>query len=125
MNKIQILGRLVREPEKRTTVRGKDYVIFTVAVNRMFTKDGTCDFFYCKAWDIIAEQILRNFHKGQMIALSGHIQNNMVKKNGVSAMLYELIVEEWYMAGEKKEKQKELESRYDENEVKECLEFGY
>ena len=36
MNKVQLVGRLTRDPELRTTANGVSVCSFTVAVNRRF-----------------------------------------------------------------------------------------
>lgn len=60
MNKVIILGRMVKDVELRRTQNNKPVCSFTVAVNRRTKdKDGKyeADFINCQAWDKLAEFI--------------------------------------------------------------------
>ena len=71
MNRTDLIGNLVREPELRTTQNGKYVCSFTLAVYR--DKEHT-DFINCVAWNKSAE-LLHNFcKKGDKIGVSGSIQ---------------------------------------------------
>ena len=72
MNKVQLMGRLVRDPELKTSANGKSYVRFTVAVDYAKDKEGNklTNFVPCMAWDKRAEIISRYFLKGQRILVS-------------------------------------------------------
>ena len=75
MNSVSLMGRLIADPELKTTQNGISYCRFTIAVNR-YSKDGedTADFISCVAWRSTAEFICKYFLKGNKIALSGSIQ---------------------------------------------------
>ena len=40
MNKVQLMGRLVRDPELKQTANGKSYVRFTLAIDYAKDKEG-------------------------------------------------------------------------------------
>lgn len=107
MNKIEILGRLSKEVETRYTTDGKMVALFNVAVNRKYTKPGEerkADFFNLIAFGKTGEFIEKYFHKGQSIALVGRLQNNNYEdKDGKKHYGNDIIVEEVFFAGEKKE----------------------
>ena len=74
MNKVVLVGRLVRDPELRFAAGSGNAVSrFTVAVNRQFKKDET-DFIGCVAFGKTAEIISQYFTKGKQIAVSGSIR---------------------------------------------------
>ena len=74
MNKVVLVGRLVRDPELRFAAGSGNAVSrFTVAVNRQFKKDET-DFISCVAFGKTAEIISQYFTKGKQIAVSGSIR---------------------------------------------------
>lgn len=111
MNKVEMLGRLTKDVETRTTPNGKIVASFGVAVNRKYAKQGEekqADFFNLIAFGQTGEFIEKYFHKGQPIALVGRLQNNNYEdKEGKKHYTNEIIVEEVYFAGEGKKTQNE------------------
>ena len=77
LNCAVIMGRLVADPELRTTGSGISVTSFTVAVDRSYQKAGTerqTDFIDVVAWRQTAEFVSRYFHKGSRIAVQGSLQ---------------------------------------------------
>ena len=77
MNKVILVGRLVKDPELRRTNTDIAVVQFTVAVNRRFPgPDGKipADFISCVAWRNQAENLARYMRKGSLIGIEGQIQ---------------------------------------------------
>lgn len=77
MNKIILLGRLVKEVECRYTNGGKCVASFTLAVNRPFKgADGKyeADFIPVVLWDKTAEVVANNVKKGQRLLVEGRLQ---------------------------------------------------
>lgn len=106
MNKVNLLGRLVKEPELRYTTSGTAVVSFTLAVDRRFQKQGEerqADFINCIVWNKTAEFVANYFTKGQMMALSGRIETRTWEDNeGHKRYATEVIAEEVYFAESKK-----------------------
>ena len=79
LNHIDIMGRLVRDPELRSTQSGVSVASFTVAVDRDFGgRDGgdkQTDFIDCVAWRQTGEFVSKYFRKGSMIVVSGRLQS--------------------------------------------------
>jgi len=100
MNKVQIVGRLVRDPEIRysTGENANAIIRFTVAVNRrMKNQEGNydADFISCIAFGKTAEFVGNYFHKGNAIGLVGRIQTgSYVNKEGVKVYTTDVVVEE-------------------------------
>lgn len=106
MNKVTLLGRITKDIELRQTAGGTAVASFTVAVNRRFAKEGQqqADFINCVAWKQQAEFISKYFSKGSMIAIVGNIQTRTWDDNeGKKHYATEVIVDEVYFTGEKKE----------------------
>lgn len=85
MNKVVLLGRMVADPELRTTQGGNSVTTFTVAVDRPPVKDKEreTDWIDVVAWRGTAEFICRYFGKGSPIILEGTLQSrNWEDKNG-------------------------------------------
>lgn len=96
MNSVQLLGRLVRDPEVRYTDGGATIASLTLAVDRRFKQEGgeTADFISCKAFGKTAEFIEKYFSKGKKLALNGRIQTgSYTNKEGAKVYTTEVIVE--------------------------------
>jgi single-strand DNA-binding protein len=85
MNKVIIIGRLVADPEARTSASGTISATFTVATDRFLGKDKEkeADFIRCVAWGKTAEHISKFFNKGKQIALEGNIKTGSYEKDGI------------------------------------------
>ncbi len=108
MNKVILLGRLTRDPETRYTQTSNMQVTsFTLAVNRRFVKQGEerqADFINCVAWNKTAEFVSKYFKKGQQVGIIGRIQTrNYDDEQGIKHYVTEIIAEEVYFAGDKKD----------------------
>lgn len=80
MNSINLVGRLTKEPELKTTANGNKVTSFCLAVDRR-TKDKATDFIDCIAWNKLAEVISQYCHKGKMISVTGSLQTRMWEDN--------------------------------------------
>ena len=110
MNKVQLLGRLTRDPEVRYTQTNNTLVAsFNLAVNRRFAKEGEerqADFINIVAWNKTGELVSKYFKKGQQIVVVGRLQTrNYEDDKGIKHYVTEVIAEEVYFAGNKKENQ--------------------
>lgn len=80
LNSTTIMGRLTKTPELRYTKTGVPVVSFSVACQRDYAgSEGgqpKTDFFGCDAWRGTAEFIAKYFDTGDMIVVSGRLQND-------------------------------------------------
>ena len=101
------MGRLVADPELRTTGNGNSVTTFTVAVDRRFVRQGEerqTDFIDVVAWRQTAEFVSRYFRKGSMIAVQGSIQTRMYEdKNGNKRKAVEIVADNASFCGSKAE----------------------
>lgn len=92
-----LVGRLVRDPELRTTQSGTPVSSFTVACDRRYVKEGEerqADFINCVAWNKTAEFVGQYFTKGMRIALDGRIQTRSYDDNdGNKRFVTEVVAE--------------------------------
>lgn len=97
MNKVQLVGRMTKEPDFKQTQAQKPYCAFTVAVDRKF-KDANgqrqADFITCVAWNQTANFIAKYFHKGNRIGIVGSIQTRSYEKDGQKVFITEVVVDE-------------------------------
>jgi single-strand DNA-binding protein len=101
------VGRLVRDPELRTTQSGTPVVSFTVACDRRYVKEGEerqADFINCVAWNGTADFVSKYFTKGMRIALEGRIQTRTYDdQEGNKRFVTEVIAEAVEFAQSKNE----------------------
>lgn len=100
MNKVQLVGRLTRDPEIRYS-HGENATAtarFSVAVNRRFkNSEGNydADFINCVAFGKSAEFVEKYFKKGMAIGLTGRIQTgSYTNKDGQRVYTTDVVVEE-------------------------------
>lgn len=110
MNKVELLGRLTKDPEVRYTTTNNTLVCtFTLAVNRKNAKSDDrikSDFFNIVAWSKTGEFASKYFKKGQQIALIGRLETrNYEDKDGKTVYVTEVIAEDLYFADSKKDEQ--------------------
>lgn len=77
LNVVALTGRLVEDPELKTTGNGVSVCSIRLAVDRDYAPQGQerkADFINVVAWRGTAEFISKYFRKGQMIAVNGSIQ---------------------------------------------------
>lgn len=107
LNKVIVMGRLVRNPELRRTNSGTAVASFTIACNRDFKSDGgerESDFIECVAWRNTAEFVSKYFTKGRMSVVSGRLQTrNWTDKEGNKRKATEIVAESVYFGDSKRE----------------------
>lgn len=105
MNVICLMGRLVADPELKSTQNGVAVTSFCIAVDRSYQPKGQerqTDFINCVAWRGTAEFITRFFRKGQRIALQGSLQSrNYNDREGNKRTAYEVVVDNAFFAESK------------------------
>ncbi len=107
MNKVILMGRLVRDPEVRYSQGENASAVarYTLAVDRRFNRnneENNADFIGCVAFGRAAEFAEKYFHKGTKIAVTGRIQTgSYTNKDGVRVYTTDVIVEEQEFAESK------------------------
>lgn len=106
LNKIILMGRLVADPEIKTTPSGVAVCRFKVAVDRPYQKgkEKQADFIPCTSWRNTAEFVSRYFAKGKMIIAEGSLRNNdYTDKNGIKHYSMDVQVDNVSFGGDKKD----------------------
>ena len=98
LNRVTLIGRMVRDPELRTTNTGKNVVEFTIAVDkRIKPQDSnapTADFFRCKAWNQQADFVSNYGGKGRLTAVDGRLETRKyVDKDGNNREITEIVAD--------------------------------
>jgi len=87
LNRVQLIGRLGKDPETRYTPSGKKVTSFSVAVDRRWkseegeAKEAT-DWFNVEAWGRLGEICQEYLGKGRLIYLEGRLQTNRYEQEG-------------------------------------------
>ena len=107
LNCAVLMGRLVADPELRTTTSGISVTSFRIAVDRSFVRQGEerqADFIDIVAWRQTAEFVSRYFRKGSMIAVQGSIQTRSYEdKQGNKRTAVEVVADNVSFCGSKSE----------------------
>jgi len=96
MNKWFGIGRLVADPDVRSTQSGKQVATYRMAVDRQFKQDGqpTADFLTMVAWGNNADFASKYLHKGIKIAVEARVQTRSYEdKDGKPVYVTEFVVE--------------------------------
>ena len=108
MNKVILMGRLVRDPEVRYSQGENATAVarFTLAVDRRFNRnngdDNNTDFIGCVAFGRQAEFAEKYFRKGTKIAITGRIQTgSYTNRDGARVQTTDVVVEEQEFAESK------------------------
>ena len=107
LNVVAIMGRLVADPELRTTPAGHSVCSFRIACDRSYAQQGQerqADFIDIVAWRQQADFVSKYFQKGSMIAVEGRLQTrNYQDKNGNNRTAVEVVANNISFAGTKRQ----------------------
>ena len=98
LNRVILIGRLVRDPELRYTQNGTAVASFSIANNRTYSSSGekkeNTSFFNCVAWTKLGELIVQYCKKGQRIGIEGRLQQRSWEgQDGNKRSTVEVVVE--------------------------------
>lgn len=107
INRVVLMGRLVSDPELKTTQSGVNVTTFRIAVDRSYVKAGEerqADFFDIVAWRYTADFVCKHFRKGSLIAIDGQLQSRTYQaKDGTNRYVVEVIADNASFTGERRE----------------------
>ena len=108
LNHITLMGRLVADPELRTTPGGVAVATFRIAVDRDFknkqTGEKETDFVTIVAWRSTAEFVSRYFTKGRMAVVDGRLQiRPYTDRDGNKRNATEVVAESVYFGDSKRD----------------------
>ena len=106
LNKIILMGRLVRDPELRHTGNGTAVASFAIAVDRDYKSQSgekETDFIDIVAWRSTAEFVSKYFSKGRMAVVEGRLQiRDWTDKDGAKRRTAEVVADNVYFGDSKR-----------------------
>jgi single-strand DNA-binding protein len=105
LNVVTIIGRMVKDPELKTTKSGKSVCSFRIA-NDSGYKDASgqsqTNWLDVTAWGKTAEFVCKYFPKGALIAFDGRLQTRQYQdKNGQNRTAVEIVAQNVSFCGSK------------------------
>lgn len=112
LNRVQLIGRLGRDPETRYTPTGSKLCQFSVAVSRR-RKDQegeskeTTDWFNIEAWGRLGEICEQYLKKGRLVYIEGRLQTDRYEHEGETRYFTKVIARQVQMLDRKPEEEGE------------------
>jgi single-strand DNA-binding protein len=97
LNRVQLIGRLGKDPESKFTPTGKKVAHFSLAVsNRWKTAEGEAkdytEWVNIEAWGRLGEVCQQYLHKGSLVYLEGRLKTDKYEDKGGETKYYTKIV---------------------------------
>ena len=103
LNHVTLIGRLVADPETKSTPNGKSVCNIRIAVDRKGREKET-DFFSCTAFGQTGDALGTYATKGRLIAVVGKIQiDNYTDKEGIKRQGIKVLIDQWTLLDSRKE----------------------
>jgi single-strand DNA-binding protein len=108
INRVMIIGRLIREPEVRQIPSGATVATFSVANNKTYMSNNEkredVSYFNCIMWGKGGETFAKYAKKGQQVSLDGRLQQRRWQdKEGKTRSIIEIVVENFQFLSYNKE----------------------
>ncbi len=110
LNRVQLIGRLGRDPEVRHTPSGKKVTSFSLAVDRRWRssegeiKDAT-DWFQIVVWGRLGEICNQYLSKGRLVYIEGRLQTDRYEHQGETRYFTRVIAAQMQMLDRKPEEE--------------------
>ena len=123
LNRVQLIGRLGKDPDSRKTPKGTTYTTFSLAVDRKWKdKKGElhqeADWFNVEAWGKLGEICQKYLAKGKLVYLEGRLRTRKYEQEG-STRYFTTVVLSTIQMLERKPKETGLEIEESEEEITE------
>lgn len=114
MNRVELIGRLTKDPEVRYTAGTNMAVaVFTIAVDRV-SKEKQTDFPRIKVFGKQAENVEKYVRKGSQVAVEGSIQTGSYQnKNGDTIYTTDIVASRIEFLGRSEKKQEDPQEQFE------------
>lgn len=107
LNRVQLIGRLGKDPEARFTPTGKQVVTFSLAVSNHWKSGGeskeSTDWFNIEVWEKLGEVCQKYLHKGSLVFLEGRLKTDKYDDKGETKYFTKVVVQSMQMLDRKPE----------------------
>ena len=102
LNRVELIGRLGKDPETRYTPKGKKVCTFSLAVDRRWKSgDGTSqkatDWFNVEVWGHLGEICQQYLSKGRLVYIEGRLQTDRYEQGGETRFFTKVITSQMQM----------------------------
>ncbi len=102
LNRVQLIGRLGRDPERRFTPSGKPYAVFSLAVDRRWrTAEGEVrqdtDWFTVEAYGRLGEICAQYLSKGRLVYIEGRLRVFTYEAEGQRRRMVRIVARDMQM----------------------------
>ena len=129
MNRVELIGRVTKNPELRHTPNGIATTTITLAIDRLPDKDGNkkTDFINVVIWNKQAENVNKYVLKGSLVSVEGKIATRSFdSQNGQKKWVTEVICDRiQFLENRKKENSTKLTTEQIDNTQVENDPFDY
>ncbi|HJS18664.1 MAG TPA: single-stranded DNA-binding protein [Anaerolineales bacterium] len=113
LNRVQLIGRLGKDPESRFTPTGKKVAHFSVAVsNRWKSKDGESkeytEWVNVEAWSRLGEVCQQYLKKGSLVFLEGRLKTDRYENEGDTKYFTKVVALSMQMLDRKPNEEPEM-----------------
>lgn len=108
LNRVQFIGRLGKDPERRETTTGKKVTTFSLAVSQRW-KSGegnvneSTEWIKIEAWGRLGEICQEYLHKGSLIYLEGRLKTDRYEDKGETRYFTKVVAQLMQMLDRKPE----------------------
>lgn len=107
LNRVQLIGRLGKDPETRFTPKGNKVCAFSVAVDRRWKSDGeskeTTDWFNVEVWGKLGEICQAYLSKGRLVFIEGRLQTDRYETDDETRYFTKVVASQMQMLDRKPE----------------------
>ena len=95
LNRVVLVGRIVRDPELKKTTSGASVCSFTIAIDNMTKAGGerTTSYIPCTCWSKTAENVAKYTTKGSLVGVDGRLNQRNYETKGVKRSVVEVIAD--------------------------------
>jgi len=120
LNRVQLIGRLGKDPDARFTPTGKQVVKFSVAVSNRWKKEGevrdVTEWVNIEAWGRLAEVCHEYLHKGSLVYIEGRLKTDKYQdERGENRYFTKVVLQQMQMLDKREDKSaiEEMPAEYD------------
>jgi len=122
LNRIQLIGRLGKDPETYETKKGARGTHFSLAVDRRWRNaegkvQHETDWFNVEAWGRLAEVCDKYLQKGRLVYVEGRLQTEHYEAGGETHFTTKVVARQVQMLDRKPEEESEAVEVEEEEEI--------